>query len=388
MHLSRRQFLIHGGSCLASMLGLKNSFAAGKGAVKEFQVYSGQCPSNDLLFSQQRPVVSLVRVPDRGSEGKGIEYAVTRAVELIGGVGQVTRGKERILIKPNLVNPEPSDTTHPGVVEALGLLMKKAGKEVKIGEAGAASSANTNTFLKGYVCRTRDTEKLRAIQNEIFEKTGFRELSRQTGIPLVNLHLGDLVKVPIANSFVYEDLLIHKALADADMVCSVPMMKTHGLANVTLALKNVGMGCFPGMVYGTVRSLVHQQGIKKEPTGTSAVTIDMVRANPMGLTVIDAVTALEGQGPSLKAGSRLVRMNLIIASTNALAADMVAAAVMGFDPREIDTFHWAWRAGMTPGSLNGIRIRGADLKDVTRPFLRPKLIPYTMITDWYGPSCT
>ena len=141
------------------------------------------------------------------------------------------------------------------------------------------------------------------------------------------------------------------------------------------------------MMYGTVRSLVHQEGIKLEATGTSAVTIDMVKANKLGLSVIDATTAMQGQGPSISQGGSLVDMNLIIASKNALAADMVAANIMGFEPIEIDTFKWAWKAGMNPSNLSDIQIVGEKIEKVRQQFKRPRVIPYAMISDWYGPPC-
>ena len=141
------------------------------------------------------------------------------------------------------------------------------------------------------------------------------------------------------------------------------------------------------MMYGTVRSMVHQEGIKLEATGTSAVTVDMVKANKLGLSVIDATTAMQGQGPSIRQGGSLVDMNLIIASKNALAADMVAANIMGFEPIEIDTFKWAWKAGMNPLSINNIQIVGEKVEKVRQQFEKPQVIPYTMISDWYGPPC-
>jgi uncharacterized protein (DUF362 family) len=141
------------------------------------------------------------------------------------------------------------------------------------------------------------------------------------------------------------------------------------------------------MMYGTVRSLVHQEGIKLEPTGTSAVTVDMVKANKLGLSVIDATTAMQGQGPSTSQGGTLVDMNLIIASNNALAADMVAANIMGFELDEIDTFTWAWKAGMHPTDLKEIQIVGEKIEKVRQQFNGPRVVPYTMIADWYGPPC-
>jgi uncharacterized protein (DUF362 family) len=113
----------------------------------------------------------------------------------------------------------------------------------------------------------------------------------------------------------------------------------------------------------------------------------MVKANKIGLSVIDASTAMEGQGPSVSGGGKLVDMNLIIASSNALAADMIATNVMGFKSSEIDTFLWAWKAGMKHSTIDDIEIVGDKLSEVRKQFERPRVVPYTMIKDWYRPPC-
>ena len=389
MTITRRNFLIKGAEfvCLSAMLGCNRSLKAKEEKVQEFEIFPVDYEPNPLLFSNQMPVVSVVRINSKWSDSKGIEYATTRAIELIGGIDEVTKDKERILLKPNLVNAVPDDTTNLMVIEALAMLMKNSGKDVYIGEAGAASMRNINTSLQGYVCRTKNAETLKAIQDDIFMGTGYDDLSKRTKVPLVNLHVGNMVKMKISDNFVFKEIYVHKAMSDVDLVCSVPMMKTHGLASVTLALKNIGIGGYPGMMYGTVRSLVHQEGIKLEPTGTSAVSVDMVKANKLGLSVIDATTAMQGQGPSTSQGGSLVDMNLIIASKNALAADMVAANIMGFEPIEIDTFQWAWKAGMRPSNIDDIQVVGDKIDAVQQNFKRPRVVPYTMIADWYGPPC-
>jgi len=105
------------------------------------------------------------------------------------------------------------------------------------------------------------------------------------------------------------------------------------------------------------------------------------------LSVIDATTAMQGQGPSVSQGGSLVEMNLIIASKNALAADMVAANIMGFEPTEIDTFKWAWKAGMSPSTIDDIDVVGEKVGTVQQQFTRPQVYPYTVLTKWYGPPC-
>ena len=101
----------------------------------------------------------------------------------------------------------------------------------------------------------------------------------------------------------------------------------------------------------------------------------MVRANKLGLVVVDASTAMEGDGPS---DGPLVPMETIVAGTNPLAADMVAAYLMGFDPSEIPTFQWAGKAGLRPERLEEIEIRGEPVESVRRKFARPHIVPWSI----------
>ena len=388
MKFTRRELLKKGSLfCLTGLLGYNKILEAAIGEEKEFEIVPAVYVPNSIYFSDQKPIVSIVKINEKWSDVKGIEYAVSKALDLIGGLANVTKGKERVLLKPNLVNPEPSDTTNPMVIEALARLMKKAGKNVCIAEASAGSMRNLDFTIQGGSCRTKNYKILQGIQEDVFTSLGYSDISKKLDVPLVNLHVGKMAKMSVPDNFVFKEIYMHEDQYNADLICSVPMMKTHGLAGVTLALKNVGIGGFPGLVYGTVRSEVHKRATKLEPTGTSTAIVDMVKASKIGLNVIDASTAMQGQGPSVFRGGELLKMNLIIASVNPLAADMVAANVMGFGPNEIDTFKWAWKAGMKPAVLDDIQIVGEKPAVVRRQFKKPMVVPYTKIQDWYGPPC-
>jgi uncharacterized protein (DUF362 family) len=389
MDITRRE-LVKKGSLffLAATLGCSKSInTIVDNGIKEYEIFPAPHVPPSIYFSGQKPVVSIVKINEKWSDAKGIEYAVTKALDLIGGLEHITRGKERILLKPNLVYPSPSDTTKPQVIETLALLMKKAGKNICIGEASCASARNFRIFVVGNVCSAKDHKTLQEIQNDVFSKLGYIDVSQKTDVPLVNLHVGKMAKLAMKDNFVFKNIYIHEALYHTDMVCSVPMMKTHTLAGVSLALKNVGFGAYPGLIYGSVRSSVHRKATELEPTGTASAIIDMVKANKIGLNVIDGSCAMEGNGPSTAQGGKVFKMNLIFAGTNALATDMVAADVMGFATDEIDTFKWAHKAGMTPAKMDDIQIVGEKPANVRRPFEKPWIIPYRMIKNWYGPPC-
>ena len=315
--------------------------------------------------AEARPVVSVVRIR-KGN----IEAAVEEAVELLGGMAAITRGKERIMLKPNLLAPIPEATTKLPVMRALVRLMRSAHKDISIGEGSAAAAPfnvrNDQTF------RTSNKDLLNGLQKRVFDELGYSEFSETEKVPLVNLHTGDLVEVNVPNALLFDKLTLHRSLTEIDLLCSVPMMKTHVLAGVTLGMKNL-IGVYPGAIYQAVRGDMHDMASKVEPSATAAPIVDMVRANKLGLVVIDGSTAMEGNGPT---GGTQVPMETIIAGTNPLATDMVAASLMGFEPDEISTFTWAHKAGLRPHRLEEIATRGEPLDRVRRAFVRPVLVPW------------
>ena len=320
-----------------------------------------------------KPVVSIAKVGDNS-----VEYAVEQAIDLLGGIETAAKGKERIMLKPNLVAEGPSFTTKPEVIEALARLMKRAGKDVLIGEGSAA--ADGFNFKEGEIYRTTDPEILDGMQQFVFDRLGYTELARSLNVPLVNLHTGEMADVPLSDGFAYKSLTLHHSLTEIDLLCSVPMMKTHALATVTLGLKNV-IGLYPGAAYCSVRACVHDQAAQAGSPGVAFEILDMARVNKMGLCVVDATTAMEGEGPT---GGALGDMGLIIAGTDPLATDMVAAHLMGIETAEVPTFTWAHKAGMTPTTLDEIEIRGEPVGSVQRTFKKPNVVPWTSINKIWG----
>ena len=124
------------------------------------------------------------------------------------------------MLKPNLVNPDPRDTTNPKVTEALVRLMLESKKDVSIGEGTAAAGPNIN--VNG-VCCTKDINALNKIQQSVFDNLGYVELSRKIHVPLVNLHTGEMKTVANPKGFVFKEISLHRSLTDTDMLCSVPI---------------------------------------------------------------------------------------------------------------------------------------------------------------------
>jgi uncharacterized protein (DUF362 family) len=335
----------------------------------------GLSPVNgwSLTEKSKKEIVSIVRIKN----GK-IAKAVEEAIDLLGGINSVTKGTNRIMLKPNLVVSSADCTTKVVVVKTLAQLMQKAGKEVIIGE-GSAGAPNFN-FINNEVFRTKKRDILDGMQQYVFDTLGYSDMAGALNIPLINLHSGDIVEVPLKNGFAAKTVKIHRSLTVIDLLCSVPMMKTHTLGTVTLAMKNL-IGLYPGTEYYAVRSWLHDRAAEAGSPGVAYEVLDINSAVKTGLSVIDASTAMEGDGPT---GGTLVDMGLIIAGTSPLATDMVGASLMGFEINEIPAIVLAHKSGMMPNSIDNIEIRGLSIEQGKRKFVRPNIYKWTDISSSFG----
>jgi uncharacterized protein (DUF362 family) len=357
----RRDLLVKVGTVLGSAI-IGNLL--GGCSMKDASTSTPDVVTDPAIPSQAKgtPVVSIVKI-----KSSRVKAAVEEAIELLGGIEAVTSGKNRIMLKPNLTTDRLDSATKPEVVKTLARLMQKAGKEVLIGEGSAA--ANGFNVRDGETYRTQNQSILDRMQQHIFDRLGYSKMAKSLRIPLINLHSGEMVDVEIPDGLLFDKITLHHTLTEIDMLCSVPMMKTHSLATVTLGMKNL-MGLYPGTVYCAVRACVHDMAADAGSPGIAFEILDMVRANKLGLVVVDGSMAMEGNGPT---EGDLVKMNVIIAGTNPLATDMVAAAAMGFNTRDIPTFTCANEIGMQPSSLDQIEIKGESLDAVKRNFAEPRV---------------
>ena len=140
------------------------------------------------ILQPGEPIVSVVKIQD-----DNIAYAVEKAIDLLGGMKQITKRKKKIMLKPNLVFDNPNCTTKPLVIKTLAQLMLKEGKEVLIGE-GSAAASGINSDDKG-IYFTRNKDKLEKLQQLVFDKLGYSDLAKELGIPLINLHTGEMAEV-------------------------------------------------------------------------------------------------------------------------------------------------------------------------------------------------
>ncbi|MBN1592364.1 MAG: DUF362 domain-containing protein [Candidatus Coatesbacteria bacterium] len=243
-------------------------------------------------------------------------------------------GSKRILIKPNIVNahaPEVGATTHPALIEAL------------IDHFGGDRCIIAESCVVGV-----DTD-------ETFRKSGLLELASKHGAELLNLQ--KVSRAPV--NWAFGEIQLPTMLRDCAYI-NLAKMKTHILTGATLCLKNQ-----KGMLINSDKMRFHRLGLDK----AIPALYDVLKPD---LAIIDAIWALEGEGPG-KFGERK-DLGLLLFGNDALELDNLAIQIMGLETDEV--------RHVLPVPLS--EIHGVPLEDVRTEFKRSKGY-YKKVNMFYFP---
>jgi uncharacterized protein (DUF362 family) len=283
--------------------------------------------------------VSIVKGP--GSPNREtILRIVRRAVDLVGGMESLIEPGDTVALKPNVVTGRLAGrgvTTDPRVVEVLIRLAYGAGAGKVLVVEGSGYGAPIG---------------------EALELSGMMEVAEKSGAEVVDVDKDDLVEVDVPDRLILDRVSVSRRFYEADVKVNVPVMKTHDQMLMTLGMKNM-----KGIIPKPQKRLFHRVGLAK-------AIVDLNRAVPVDLTVVDAVHAMEGLGPSF---GDIVEMDVVMASTDVCSLDVVGAQVMGFEPGEVEYLKLASEQGLVRLDGAGIEIVGEPVRNVTRRFKRPPM---------------
>jgi len=227
---------------------------------------------------------------------------ITReAVEALGGIGEFVGEGDRVLIKPNICggNPDiPGSFTCLEVVDELVRMIREVGAEPLVADA----------------------DMIWTKFDPVAEAQGWTEWAGDAGVPLVNLSKTERVRFNFGVGSSTLTVPVSRELVEADVIVSVPVMKTHILTSVTMGMKNM---------YGT---FTEENKAKYHRFGIEGVICDVNRAFTPNLTVIDGTVGGEAWGPL---SCTPVGFQTVVASNDVVAADAVACRLMGYDPMDI-----------------------------------------------------
>lgn len=247
------------------------------------------------------------------------------------------KGK-RVVLKPNLVEYHSAHriNTNPLLVAAAVDAFRSLGaSEVIIGDGPG---------------HQRDTEML-------LELSGLGEVAKSERVRFVDLNIDAIHPVTTTTKMTtLEELWLPETILNADLVVSMPKMKTHHWAGVTLSLKNL-FGVIPSVKYGWPKNVLHWQGINES-------IIDIATTVKPGFTIIDGIEGMEGNGPL---HGETVNSQVVVMSDNLAAADATASRLMGIDPLKVKHLEYMSNLG-EPIAERRIVQAGERLADYRRNF--------------------
>ena len=255
-------------------------------------------------------------------------------------IGVDVRGGN-VLLKPNLVEFDPTTAinTEPRLVAAAVLAFRRLGAaSVRVGEGPG---------------HRRDVQ-------DVVARSGLADALSAVDAPFVDLNAAPIRKVGLRSHYTeLGELWLPTPVLDADIVVSMPKMKTHHWAQVTLSLKNL-FGTVPGRVYGWPKNILHWAGI--EPS-----ILDIAGAVRPSYAIVDGIVGMQGNGPI---SGEPVPSGLLLFADDPVAADTIGAMLMGFDPERIA---YIAEAGRFLGQTDPDRIvqRGEDPAWLVRAFSPP-----------------
>jgi uncharacterized protein (DUF362 family) len=262
--------------------------------------------------------------------------AVEGALDLIGGIRDIIKEGNLVLINPSWVAPpverEAGCITIPEIPRAIADIVKTLGARSVIAESSAVGV---------------DTEK-------VIQSSGYAEL-REMGYEVINLKKTPWVNLPAENGKVFKELPCWELVKQADVIISVPKLKTHDQTEMTCAIKNL-----KGLQTDDGKRKDHQEGLFE-------AVVDLMFAVKPRLAVVDAIICQEGLGPIF---GKPVEMNLILAGKDLVAVDSTCARLIGYDPGETLLTVNAAARGLGIMDPDQIEIRGEPLEGVQRRFLR------------------
>ncbi len=262
---------------------------------------------------------------------------IREALASVGLDGRQFR-KKRVLLKPNLVEPSrdhPEITTHPSVVVAVADVLRGWGAEVVVGEG------------PGHV---RDTDL-------VLDESGLGDALHDAGLEFVDLNRDEVRRVENRGGrSAIESFHFPRSAADADLIVSIPKLKTHHWIGMTASMKNL-YGVVPGSVYGWPKNVLHFAGIPQ-------TVFDINASLPRTIAVVDAIHCMEGDGPIM---GTLKHMGLIVVGANTTAVDATCARLIGVDPQSLEYLRLADRR-LGPVDDRTIPQRGEPLAEVASRF--------------------
>lgn len=244
------------------------------------------------------------RASDYHSSIRGVVLA---GMKELGITRREIAGKS-IMLKPNLVEPAteaPHINTNPIFIREVAEAFR--------------SMDSREVFVAEGPGHCRDTYL-------VLDESGVGDLLRDAKLPFIDLNHDDVDVVRNAvRRTTLKTIYLPRSLRRADIVVSLPKMKTHHWTGATLSMKNF-FGVMPGICYGWPKNVLHREGINES-------VVDIVGTVKPSLSIVDGIVGMEGDGPIM---GEAKAMGVIVMGRQLPAVDATCCRLMKLNPARID----------------------------------------------------
>ncbi len=248
---------------------------------------------------------------------------ITRAaINELGGMKRFISRGDVVVIKPNMAwdrVPEQAGNTNPEVVaEVVKLCFEAGAKKVKVFDRGVNDP------------------------RRCYFQSGIEASARAEGAEVKHIDDRKFKNVQI-NGTALKKWPLYSELFEADKIINIPIAKHHGLAKLTMAMKN-----WMGMMGGN-RSRIHQK--------LDESLVDLSRVIKPSLTVLDAVRILTANGPQGGSLKDVKRLDTVVVGVDQVAVDSFGATLFGMKGSDLGYIKAAARAGLGEMDLSKVNIK-------------------------------
>lgn len=220
-----------------------------------------------------------------------------KGIEAFGGMATFVKPGQKVLVKPNIAwdrIPEEGANTSPDLVAEI------------VRQTLAAGAADVVVF--DHTCNAWEA---------CYKNSGIEEAAREAGARVVSgASKGDYVERTCEAAVSMKTALVHKELVGADVVINVPILKNHGGAKMTAAMKN-----WMGVVWD--RGFMHRNNLPQ-------CIADSILYRKPDLNVIDAYRVMRANGPRGVSLADVTELKYLVISRDIVAADTMAAQIIQY----------------------------------------------------------
>ena len=268
-----------------------------------------------------------------------VAEALTALLEPLGGIEAFIRPGQKVLLKPNMLagrKPERAVTTHPEIVRAVIRQVRAAGGAVTVGDSPGVGSPR-----------------------QVAGRCGLLAVIEEEGARFAPFDQSVRVRVGTGT---FHQLELARDVLDADVIINLPKLKTHQMMGLTCGVKNLF-----GAVVGMRKARLHLQAGSNK-SFFALMLLELAERVAPALTIVDAVTAMEGNGPG---SGDPIQVGALLAGASPLAVDTAAATLLGLGPAANWTQKVAAATDRSASRMEELTLLGDALEELRVHRFRP-----------------